>query len=778
MGPLHGINVLDFGTAGVGPWAASLLGQLGANVIKLEPPFGDAIQAQPPHIQGVSTAYIFCNQRKRCAVLDLKDNRNRPIVERLLRQADIVMHNLRPAAIPRLGLEYESVSTLNPTVVYVECSPWGTDGPMKDQMGIAGVAAAFSGFWSLSGEPNGRAEWMRYYAYTDFNASNYIVAATLVGLYSRQRTGQPQYIQLSQFSASIATEIDRIAEYLATGDVPKPLGHAAAMNAPHQAFLCQDGQYLAVGVETEKQWRGLCKALGATELGDDPRFTSNVKRVTRREELAEILQAKFVTKPGRWWVVRLSAERVPCGYFYDFERLRNHAQVIENEFMPIIEQPKLGPLYTGGLPWKFSKTPASLGTAPLPGEHTQEISKHGFGSDGAKPRNGGQLQIDAEPPLNGLKVIDATQGVCGPYISLLLALSGAEVTKVEPPEGDNARGYFPPGPTGDSALFRSLNRNKSGITLDIETSEGKAVLKEAAQNADVFIEDWGVESAEALGLSYEDLARTNSGLIYCALTPFGESGPFRDLPASELVIQAVTDAVVYRSSGKGDAPPVRVGADIVGLSTGITAFQAIVAAIFHKYRTGEGQRVALSHMGTMMNMWGALWMAMTNPDEWLDFYCNYDVSSRTYGLQTRDREVYTAVPTLKRPGVEEDFVNLLEELGVKEVVDNPALSGQQRDAQAVKEFYYRVRGQRDLWQEYFANMTAEEIFAKTSRMSTISVPLNTIEEVLAHPQTAVLQMIDHMQLETGDVLDVIGLPWKGPWQKVSSRPMSFREPTE
>ena len=780
MGPLVGIKVLDMGTAGVGPRAASLLGMLGADVIKVESPAGDGLRVQAPYFKGISTAYLFCNLNKRCLTIDLKDNANKPVVQRLLKEADVLMHNLRPGVLDRLGLGYDQVRDLNPSIVYVECSAWGFEGEMRDKAGVASTADAFAGLNSLNGEEGGRPERLRYSAFIDFNAANYIAAATLVGIYARDRTGQAQRVQLSQLGCTIAAELTRVAEYFATEEIPIPLGNASANTAPHQAFLCQDGKYLAVGVETHAQWEGLCRALEVQTLMLDPRFTTNVERVKHRDELRQILSEMFKGKPTRWWEIQLEKEGVPHGLFYDFDGLRNHAQVIENEFIPEIEVPGVGQLYTGGVPWRYSKTPTELVASPLPGQQTKDIRKKGFGSTRVMSERKILPHPVGSAPLAGVKVVEASQGVSAPYASLLMALCGAEVVKIEPPGGDYARRFVPLGPDGEGAAYLQLNRNKKGVVLDPRTDEGRQELAALVKETDVFIEDWGPGKADEVGLGYEDMERINPGLVYCAVSAFGEKGPMKDLPGSELVVQAVSG--VYRGLGEPGETPVRVGEDIAGLSTGLMAFQAVMGALLHRDRTREGQRIAVSMLGSLLNIWGALWSAYSDPDDWRGQYCDNDIGPRGFGLRTGDGEVSFVIPTFGRQGAEEEQVafmlELARELGIKEIAENPALLEAEQDPVRTQPLLRdqvlwlrdQLRQNPRIWENHFREMPTEAVVERIFQGPTIAAPVHNLAQALSHRQTSTLCMVSSLRLQGGQNVQVLGLPWQGSWGEIKPAP--------
>ena len=214
--------------------------------------------------------------------------------------------------------------------------------------------------------------------------STYITQAVLQALLARERTGKGQKIEIEMLRAAMAIQTTRLAEFFATGAQPRPMGSASATEVPHQAFLCQDQRYIAVGVVREEQWPGLCRALKLAELISDPRFAVNAARVEHRAELIPFLAQRFLTKPAAWWTIALSREKVPNAPFLTFEELRFHPQVRLNQFMVELDTPHWGRLWADGLPWKFSATPAGpIRPGAMHGDHTAEVFAE-LGIDGAK----------------------------------------------------------------------------------------------------------------------------------------------------------------------------------------------------------------------------------------------------------------------------------------------------------------------------------------------------------------------------------------------------------
>jgi CoA:oxalate CoA-transferase len=373
-GILEGIRVFDLTIAAVGPWASKLLGELGADVIKVEAPEGELSHVIPPPIKGTAVLYISANFNKRNIVLDLKNEGDRAIALKLIEKSDIFVQNMRPGAVERLGLGFDVVSQINPRVVYVAASAYGRVGPMAKEAGIDPNLQAFSGWCSITGQAGGEGEMFRHLAHLDITTSTMIVEAVLQALLARERTGKGQKIEIEMLAGALSLQTSRLAEYFATNEQPKPMGSAVTTTVPHQVFLCEDHQYIAVGVVSEDQWVRFCRALKLDDLSNDPRFITNPQRVKNRTELIPFLETRFRTKPAAWWTIRLTKGQVPNSRIMDFEGLRYHPQVAQNQQIVELQTPHWGTLSVDGLPWKFEKTPAGpIRPGGLKGEHTDEV---------------------------------------------------------------------------------------------------------------------------------------------------------------------------------------------------------------------------------------------------------------------------------------------------------------------------------------------------------------------------------------------------------------------
>ena len=334
--------------------------------------------------------------------------------------------------------------------------------------------------------------------------------------------------------------------------------------------------------------------------------------------------------------------------------------------------------------------------------------------------------------LDGFRVIDFTQGLCGPFCTMQLGDAGAEVIKIEPPAGDFSRRMGPPFIGDESAVFLSLNRNKKSVALDLETSYGREAAALLARDADVLVEDFGPDGAERFGLGYAQLRDANPKLVYCSITPFGEDGPLRDAPGSELVVQAMAEYTA--SLGRIGDPPVRVGADVASLNTGTFAAQAILAAMFHRIRTGEGQRVAVSEFGSLLHMRGIMWQSMSDPDDWNGFHLDHYTTPPDYGYQTKTGSLYFIL----RRGSSEDWDRLIMELGMEEVLADPCFADYGRSATSIGRYATEVK---PIWEKAFANRTREEIIDLIKSVGGDAVPMMDYPSLLAHPQLGALGAI-------------------------------------
>lgn len=373
-GALDGIRVLDLTRALAGPYCTMFLGDMGAEIAKVEQPgVGDDSRGWGPPFIGQESAYFLAiNRNKKSLAIDIKSNRGAELVRRLACKADVLIENFRPGTMDRLSLGEAELRTLNPRLIYASLSGFGSDGPMKDWPGYDLIIQAWGGFMSITGRPDGEPTKVAV-AIIDIVAGLMLGKAITAALFARERTGVGQRIDSSLLEAEVACLIPYGSDYLASGKVPGRNGNAHPNIVPYQSFNTADG-YMVVGAASEGNWQRLCKAIQKWELADDSRFANNGQRVAHRQELIAILTDVFLQRDTASWIRLLSEAGIPCAPVQTIDQVFRDPQVLHRDMLLEIEHPAAGKVRMAGMPVKFSGTPASLRLPPpMLGQHSEEI---------------------------------------------------------------------------------------------------------------------------------------------------------------------------------------------------------------------------------------------------------------------------------------------------------------------------------------------------------------------------------------------------------------------
>jgi formyl-CoA transferase len=368
---LDDITVLDVSQVMAGPYCAMLLCDMGARVIKIEPPSGDSTRRMAGSVGSDSAAFNAVNRGKLGVVLDLQTPGGGEAFRTLARHADVVIENYRPGVMARLGLGYEALAREHPRLIYASISGYGQTGPSSSKGGFDLVAQGVSGIMSITGDA-GRPPVKAGVPLTDLGAGLFALSAILAALHWRASSGRGQYIDTSLLEAGIALSVWEAAEFFSGGS-PQPLGSAHRMTAPYQAFRCNDG-YITIGAANDRTFAKLASLLGHSEWIADPRFATDAERVAHRAELAALIEAETSTRAAADWLRLLDAAAVPCGPINTYADVFADPQVAAREMTVRVTHPSLGELTTIGTPIKMSATPLNpRRRAPLLGEHTDEI---------------------------------------------------------------------------------------------------------------------------------------------------------------------------------------------------------------------------------------------------------------------------------------------------------------------------------------------------------------------------------------------------------------------
>ncbi len=375
MKALQGIKVLDLTRALAGPFCTLMLGDYGADVIKIELPGAgdDTRRWGPPFIGEESAYFLSINRNKRSLTLNFKEEQAREIFLKLVEQSDVVVENFTPGVMARFGLEYAAVQQVNPRIIYCSISGFGQDGPYQSRPAYDQIMQGISGLMSITGDPQGEPEKIGV-AVTDIGAGMWAAFAVMSALYRREQDDAGQYIDISMLDAQVAWLTYQAGYYFAYDRPPQRLGKAHLTLVPYQAFMGQDGKYFNVAVGSDRLWERFCQAVKREDLKDHPSYANNGVRVENRAELAPLLQEYFLTRPADEWVADLQANNVPAGPINDLADVFSDPQVLYREMFREMPHPVLGSVKQTGLPIKFSRTPGSLDRhPPLLGEHNESI---------------------------------------------------------------------------------------------------------------------------------------------------------------------------------------------------------------------------------------------------------------------------------------------------------------------------------------------------------------------------------------------------------------------
>jgi crotonobetainyl-CoA:carnitine CoA-transferase CaiB-like acyl-CoA transferase len=380
LGALEGIRVLDVTQVVAGPFCAMQLCDMGADVIKVEPPEGDSTRRMAGAMGTDSPGFNAVNRGKRGIVLDLKSEAGQSAFRRLLHRSDILIENYRPGVMRGFGLDYASLAPEYPALIYASISGYGQTGPDAGKGGFDLIAQGVSGLMSVTGEP-GRPPVKVGVPLTDLGAALFALSAILAALHYRNRTGRGQYIDTSLVEAGIALSVWESAEYFAEGVIPGPLGSAHRMFAPYQAIRCADG-FITLGSANDRLFERLCAVLGHAEWVTEPDYANATLRVRNRASLVQRIESITIDHTRQFWLGRFEAAGIPCGPINNYAEAFADPQIRARDMVVEMEHPTLGRVKALGSPIKMSETPPVVARpAPLLGQHTREVLREAGYSD-------------------------------------------------------------------------------------------------------------------------------------------------------------------------------------------------------------------------------------------------------------------------------------------------------------------------------------------------------------------------------------------------------------
>jgi len=373
-GALHGLRILDLSRVLAGPYCSMLMGDYGAEVIKVEIPGrgDDTRHWGPPWAGGESAYYLSINRNKHSITLNLKHPEGQKTIKDLAKISDIVVENFKVGTMKRLGLDYEALKVVNPRLIFCSISGYGQAGPYSHRPGYDFVTQAEGGIMSITGPKDGP-PYKVGVAIADIVTGLFAASAILAALHHREKSGEGQYIDVALMDAQVAWLANVAQNYLVSGEIPQRFGNAHPNIVPYEVFPTADG-YVAVGIGNDAQYQRFCEVADCPELWQDLNYQTNASRVEQRDELIPQLQSVFSKQSTSRWLDLLHQENIPAGSINNIQQVLTDPQVLSRQMVQTITHPTAGEIKLLGPVAKFSLTPATIQShPPLLGEHTRAV---------------------------------------------------------------------------------------------------------------------------------------------------------------------------------------------------------------------------------------------------------------------------------------------------------------------------------------------------------------------------------------------------------------------
>lgn len=373
-GALEHVRVLDLTRVLAGPYCTMILGDLGAEIIKVEGPGGsdETRKWGPPFQEDVSAYYLCANRNKKSITLDLKTTEGIQSIKELVRESDVIIHNFKTGTMERFGIGYEELSKVNPEIVYCSITGFGENGPYKDLPGYDFIIQAMSGLMSITGDENSGPQKVGI-AITDILTGLYAAIGIQAALLERTQSGKGQSLDLSLYDTAVSALINIGSNYLMSGKTPTRIGNHHANIVPYQTFQTMDNE-MVIAIGNDNQFRAFCTILGKDQFSEDDRFRTNPARVKNRDILVPLIQEILISKPTSYWLEKCQENQIPCGPIQTLQEVTEDPQLHARDMFWDMEHPTAGLIKMIGSPLKLSRTPVTLRHhPPIAGEHNEEI---------------------------------------------------------------------------------------------------------------------------------------------------------------------------------------------------------------------------------------------------------------------------------------------------------------------------------------------------------------------------------------------------------------------
>lgn len=601
---LTGIRVLELATRVSGPYCGKLLAGLGADLIKVEPPGGDPSRREGPFPGDMpdperSGLFLHLNTGKRSVLLEGPPPERAETLERLLagEAVDVLILGHKPAELAAAHIDLGALRRKFPRLVIVDVTSFGQTGPYADYGGQELIVYAASGYMMLTGDPN-REPIKAYGSLVEYQAGVHAALGALSALFARETTGEGQIVDVSAMEAGtfLLGGVEQLAYFhdrIERRNGTRLLGFAPQHSYPSTIRPCKDGY---VHCHSNNRYLDLLGALIPNPRLLEPDLLSQM--MGHADEIDQIMDEWLADKGRDEVVARAQELRLPFTEVMAPGEVMADPHHRERGSFVTVDHPGAGPIVQPGPPFRMGATPWQTGPAPMLGQHTAEVlarlDKPPVQTGGIAATAGAKRR-----PLHGLRVLDFTNAVAGPIASFILGDLGAEVIKVESPSGRplHAAGTAPLIEGGEDRpydrvmIFNELNHGKRGISLDVSRPEGREIFLRLVAVSDAVVQNFSPRVMSNLGIDYPRLKEAQPGIILVSMPAFGLSGPYRDRTSYGPGIDAMSG--LSHLTGYPDGPPMKPGNFFCDQNAGVHAAFALLAALWHRKRTGEGQHVEM-----------------------------------------------------------------------------------------------------------------------------------------------------------------------------------------
>jgi crotonobetainyl-CoA:carnitine CoA-transferase CaiB-like acyl-CoA transferase len=601
---LEGLRVVELATGISGPYCGKLLAGLGAGVIKFEPPGGDPTRFDGPFPGDVpdperSGLFLHLNTGKRSVVLDLAGGDGRRTLERLLAPADVLILSHRPSELRAIGLDLDALRRRYPRLVIVDVTSFGLTGPYAEYRGGELIVYALSGYMMLTGAAD-REPIKSYGRLVEYEAGAHAALGTMAALFARERDGLGQLVDVSAMEAGTfllggVQQAAHLFGRVVRRNGTRLLGTAAQSSYPSTIRPCKDGY---VHAHSNNRHLDLLGALIPHPRLRDPELLGAM--MGHADEIDAIMDAWLADKDRREAVRRAQELRLPFTEVMEPGEVMADPHHRERGSFVTVDHPGAGPELQPGAPFILHATPWQTLPAPMLGRHTEEVLAEAADSEARPADRSSLVAPGSDKPLRGVRVVDFTNAVAGPIASFLLADLGAEVIKVEAPNGRSLKpvGVAPPVEAGEDrpydriVQFNELNHGKRSFVLNVAVSEGREAFMRLVVQSDVVVENFAPRVMPNLRLDYAHLRQVRPDIIAVSMPAFGLSGPYRERISYGPGVDAMSG--LSHLTGYPDGPPLKPGNFFCDQNAGVHSAFATLVALWHRRRTGQGQQVELA----------------------------------------------------------------------------------------------------------------------------------------------------------------------------------------